>query len=424
MNIITDKMTGADLINIEYDIVGAAISNRDNMFLLLEYPVDIFQMQNCRDVYQAIKTLSTEGGQVDLTNIYIELSKSVKDVNQIISELSKSNVIINFEFAVREMYNAKIKRDMMLKCFDLYSKLKSNDMGYETFISEICDLHDKIEKPHIEEIESYAEMSKLSLEELFKSSFLRTGITSIDNKIVGIFNGDLFVLAARPGMGKTSLAVQIAENINNAFVFCFEMRSRNLYARSISARAQIEAWKIKSRKMSEDEIERVIKIRENIAGKNIRISKESDFNKMMLVMRQEVKKNEPSIIIIDYLQRIAGLKGYSEHLRIAEITKTLKNFALDHDIPIILLSQLSRANDKENREPQLSDLRDSGAIEADADEVMFLHENKDKQFMLIIAKNRDGRTGKIETMRFVKQFTYFEDEQDLKNYDDRVDIFG
>jgi len=253
---------------------------------------------------------------------------------------------------------------------------------------------------------------------------LSTGLSAIDNKIHGLNKSDLILVAARPGMGKTSLALNFALNVGKASgktvaVFSLEMSREQLTTRLLSAEAFVSNQKLITGNLSETDWGRIAQAAGALNQTDIRI----DDNPLLTVADMNAKcrrLDNLGLVIIDYLQLMtsAGGKGYAGENRqqaVSDISRMLKIMAKELEVPVVCLSQLSRANEKrEDKRPVLSDLRESGAIEQDADIVMFLYrddyynEDSEKRNIAecIVAKNRHGETGKVE-LKWLPDYTSF-----------------
>jgi replicative DNA helicase len=253
---------------------------------------------------------------------------------------------------------------------------------------------------------------------------LSTGLSAIDDKISGLNKSDLILLAARPGMGKTSLALNVALNVAKAShttvaVFSLEMSREQLVTRLLSAEALVENNKLKTGNLRETDWEKIADAATVLNGLDIRI----DDNPLLSVadMNAKCRRLESlGLVVIDYLQLMtsAGGRDYSGENRqqvVSDISRMLKIMAKELQVPVLCLSQLSRANEKrDDKRPMLSDLRESGAIEQDADIVLFLYrddyynEDSEKHNIAecIVAKNRHGETGKVE-LRWMPEYTSF-----------------
>ena len=252
---------------------------------------------------------------------------------------------------------------------------------------------------------------------------LSTGLSAVDQKITGLNKSDLILLAARPGMGKTSFALNIALNVAKSTnmtvaVFSLEMSREQLATRLLSAEALVENNRLKTGMLRETDWEKIAGAASVLNRVNIRI----DDNPMLSVadMNAKCRRLENlGLVVIDYLQLMTsagkGGGGESRQQVVSDMSRMLKIMAKELNVPVICLSQLSRANEKrDDKRPMLSDLRESGAIEQDADIVLFLyrddyyHEDTEKHNIAecIVAKNRHGETGKVE-LRWMPEYTQF-----------------
>lgn len=253
---------------------------------------------------------------------------------------------------------------------------------------------------------------------------LSTGLSAVDRKINGLNKSDLLLLAARPGMGKTSMALNVALSAAKASgktvaIFSLEMSKEQLVTRLLANEGLIENTRLATGNLRESDWEKIAQAASVLNQTNIRI----DDNPLLTVadMNAKCRRLENlGLVVIDYLQLMtsAGGKGYSGENRqqaVADISRMLKIMAKELQVPVLCLSQLSRANEKrEDKRPMLSDLRESGAIEQDADIVMFLYRDdyynadteKRNVAECIVAKNRHGETGKVE-LRWMPEYTAF-----------------
>ena len=253
---------------------------------------------------------------------------------------------------------------------------------------------------------------------------LSTGLSAVDAKINGLNKSDLLLLAARPGMGKTSMALNVAlsaakESGKTVAIFSLEMSREQLVTRLIASEGLVENTRLVTGNLRESDWQRIAEAASSLSRMDIRI----DDNPLLTVadMNAKCRRLENlGLVVIDYLQLMtsAGGKGYSGENRqqaVSDISRMLKIMAKELQVPVLCLSQLSRANEKrDDKRPMLSDLRESGAIEQDADIVMFLYRddyyNKDSEkhniAECIVAKNRHGETGKVE-LRWMPEYTAF-----------------
>jgi replicative DNA helicase len=263
-----------------------------------------------------------------------------------------------------------------------------------------------------------------------QDSGVMTGYKDIDKMTFGLHNGQMVVLAARPSMGKTSLGMNIAENVampkkgdsRGILVFSLEMPSDQLAMRMLCGRAKVNMRRVRDRMVSKEQMRALSSATKELRGAPIWIDDSSSLNilQMRAKARRVKKQNDISLVVVDYLQLISGTDArVPREQQISEISRGIKAMAKELDVPVLVLSQLNRASEKENRQPRISDLRESGSIEQDADVVFLLaaKQNSDdnptvpqsaRERDLIIAKQRNGPTGGV-TMTFIPEFTRFED---------------
>ena len=252
---------------------------------------------------------------------------------------------------------------------------------------------------------------------------LSTGLRDLDRAISGLNKSDLILLAARPGMGKTSFALNVALNVaksekKTVAVFSLEMSREQLATRLLSSEACVESGRLRTGSLRETDWEKIAAAAGVLNKVDIRI----DDNPMLSVADMNAKCrriDSLGLVVIDYLQLMtsAGGRGGGESRQqvVSDMSRMLKIMAKELNVPVICLSQLSRANEKrDDKRPMLSDLRESGAIEQDADIVLFLYrddyynEDSEKRNIAecIVAKNRHGETGKVE-LRWMPEYTTF-----------------
>ena len=253
---------------------------------------------------------------------------------------------------------------------------------------------------------------------------ISSGFSAIDAKISGLNKSDLILLAARPGMGKTSLALNIALNVGKnsgktVAMFSLEMSKEQLATRLLSSEALVENNRLITGDLRETDWMKVAEAASVLSQADIRL----DDNPLLTVSDMNAKCrriDNLGLVVIDYLQLMSSAGGSrnqseSRQQAVSEISRMLKIMAKELQVPVLCLSQLSRANEKrDDKRPMLSDLRESGAIEQDADIVLFLYRddyyNSDSEKRnvaeCIVAKNRHGETGKVE-LRWMPEYTAF-----------------
>ncbi|MEK7621705.1 MAG: replicative DNA helicase [Patescibacteria group bacterium] len=239
-----------------------------------------------------------------------------------------------------------------------------------------------------------------------------TGFKQLDDKLAGLQKSDLIILAARPSMGKTSLALDIARHVAKqqmpVCVFSLEMSSQQLVDRLIAAESHVDSWKLRTGRLSaDDEFSRIRDALDSLSKAPLFIDDDAGNNitKMKSVARRLKAEHNLGLVVVDYLQLMVPRRDSDSLVQqVTEISRSLKGLARELDIPVLALSQLNRAVEQRGGRPRLSDLRDSGSIEQDADVVMFIHrpdkydEASDKKNIaeIMIEKHRNGPTGSIE----------------------------
>ncbi len=269
----------------------------------------------------------------------------------------------------------------------------------------------------------YSDMVDAANKNGSKITGVDTGYYKINYKTSGLQVQDLIILGARPSMGKTAFALNIAENTAirqklPTAIFSLEMSRKKLAMRMIASESRIDTQKLKLLNLTPDETRRYTKSYEGIEKSPLFIDDTPGISAMEILSksRRIKKKHGLRLVIIDYLGLMAGHKGVSRYESVSENTRILKNVARELDCPVLCLAQLSRGvEQRDNKRPMLSDLRETGEIEQTSDMVWFLYRDEyynknspDKGISeLIIAKQRDGPTGTIN-LKWFEQFTKFE----------------
>lgn len=262
-----------------------------------------------------------------------------------------------------------------------------------------------------------------------------SGFRDLDGMTYGFHPGQMIVLAARPSVGKTSLAMNFAEHAiipdggrkpNGVLVFSLEMTASQLAMRLICSRARVDMKRIRDRVISKQDTAEISNTVNELKQAPLWIDDAS--NSTILDLRAKARrlhtKNKLGLVVVDYLQLIRGTDNrVQREQQIADISRGMKGMAKELNVPVVVLSQLNRESEKENRDPRLSDLRESGSIEQDADVVFLLHRPKKRDedesvgegglpgdvehIKLIIAKQRNGPVGEVD-LTFVRRYTRYE----------------
>ncbi len=334
------------------------------------------------------------------------------------------------------VYHAEIVKDLSTRR-GLINKCASISEACFQGANDTEELLDLAEQSIFEIAERNVEQVFSPLSEVIKESFKKiekstgsnitgvpTGFTDFDNLTSGLQPSDLIIIAGRPSMGKTALALNIAynaalENKIGVAIFSLEMSSLQLGMRLLGADAMIDASRIRKGSLRDDDYVRLTDSANRLSELPIYIDDSSGLSALEVKAkaRRLKKKFDIDLLVIDYLQLMQSKKSTeSRQLEISDISRSLKALAKDLNIPVIAVSQLNRkVEDRPNKRPLLADLRESGAIEQDADLILFIYreylynqteENKGKA-EVIVAKHRNGPTGKVD-LTFREQYTKFQ----------------
>jgi replicative DNA helicase len=397
---------------LELHILSSALMSRDDLFKVLQYTDSIFTQHDIRQCRNLLAKLFETEPVIDLPVFYaaLENNPQIKRDN-IISEIAKLGKCYNIDSVLDQLDERRMKLSIKDKAQDVINALNDGSLNFDEIIDSLIEEYSENKMSQYTDLITY--ITENDLDSIFESiQYIRTGIGPIDAKIRGIYGGQLILIAARPGCGKTTLAIEIAQSCGeHVLFFSLEMIRQEIYAKMLSRETSIEAEKIIFNRISDTDRIKIMNAHEELK-KSLKITLfDGGINLKNLVyhINHYVNYKKPKLIIVDYIQLLSGAKGENQNIRTGIISRTLKILAMKHKIPIIAMSQLSRANEKEKRKPQLSDLRDSGSLEQDANIVIFLHENDEGFTEVGIAKNRMGRTGPVYGLRLEKEYSRFID---------------
>lgn len=288
---------------------------------------------------------------------------------------------------------------------------------------------------HIKDIVNlrYEEFAEIHVNPSYgKEGAINTGFTGIDGKLGGLKPGDMVILAARPSMGKTALTLNfclnVAETGKNVAIFSLEMSKEQLTDRMIAATMGVDSWKLHKGELEDEEFAKMGDALERLSRSNIYIDDSPGGNLMEIKSKARRLKMESGVdfLVIDYLQLMGGNNPMNRVQEISEISRGIKSLARELQVPVLALSQLSRAvESRTTKEPILSDLRESGSIEQDADVVMMLYrEDYYDEFTenkgitnVFVRKNRNGPVGQAD-LKFEKKFQKFYDVETSREYEE------
>ena len=424
-------------IEAEQSVLGSMILDREAIVTSIEIlrETDFYKGAHS-EIYEAITTIFAKDEPVDMITLSEELKK-----RNVLESIGGMIYIANLSEGVSTTANIKYYCEIVEEKSTLRKLIKASneiiakgyedeeniDLIVELAEKKIFDITQKRNQEGLEPIKNVLLDSFTKIEQLSQNSGgitgLTTGFVDLDNKTSGLQRSDLILVAARPAMGKTAFSLNVVQNAalkGDAAVafFSLEMSKDQLVQRMLSSESHVELQKIINGRLTEEDWPKLVSSMGPLSQAKIYIDDTPGITLMELKAKCRKMKIEKGLdlIMIDYLQLMSG-EGRNENRQqeISNISRGLKGLAKEMDCPVVALSQLSRAPEmRSDHRPILSDLRESGAIEQDADIVMFLyrdeyyHEDTEKKNIgeVIIAKHRNGPTGTVELV-FMGEFTKF-----------------
>ncbi|MEQ1886677.1 MAG: replicative DNA helicase [Bryobacteraceae bacterium] len=429
-------------VDAERFVLGSIMLNQDTYFQVagaLE-PED-FSLEKHRRIFGRMKELYERGERIDRLTVADALMKSgqlesVDGLSYIVSLDDGLPHIANLESYIRIVKDKSTLRRLIFgaqKIIDrcLIGEEEPDEIlaGAEETLVKLGEARakEKLQSP-ASVVENFPGGINAFLDPSQRVSGISTGFTKFDEMTGGMHGGELLILAARPSMGKTALALNIAQHVAThpkirkpVAVFSLEMSSASLLTRILCSAARVDQHKYRAGYLNQDERRRLQVALADLTEAPLFMDDTAGVNLMDVHAKLRRLKAEHglSLVVVDYLQLMSS-RGRSENRNqeVSAISRGLKLMAMDLDVPFLVLSQLSRAAETRigDHKPQLSDLRDSGSIEQDADVVMFIFREevykRDREDLkgladLIIAKQRNGPIGNVP-LRFLGQFTRFE----------------
>jgi replicative DNA helicase len=409
----------------EQSVLGAILLGKDAISLVSEKikPADFYDNQNGL-IYDAMLSLYEQGKPIDILTVTKALKK--KDKESKISASYLTDLLNVVPTAANIEHYADIIKDDSAKRSLIAIGTKIVEMGFMED-KEASELIDQTEQSVFamtqgRTIRGFAPIKDSlaesfdRIDELHKSGAglrgIKTGFVDIDNILSGMQASNLLILAARPGQGKTAMIVNMAQNIavgekKPVGIFSLEMSQEELVDRLLVGQADVDAWRLKTGKLTENDFAKLSEAMGLLADAPIYIDDTPGISvsQIRTKARRLQLEHNISLIIVDYLQLVDPGKHYDNRVQeVSIVSQALKNLARELKIPVLAVSQLSRAVEhRGERKPQLADLRESGAIEQDADVVMFIYRPEAEisnviQTKLLIAKHRNGPMGEIDLL--------------------------
>ncbi len=417
-------------VEAEQAVLGSMLTDQDAAIDAIEVlrPEDFYRDDN-KYIYEAILNLYNRGEPIDIITVKSELTaiqkfEAIGGIEYLATLPDKVPLVANSGRYIKIVEEKALLRKLIKASDEIQT------LGYEQS-EEVDDIIESAEKKIFDIMQGKSQKGYSTLKEVLVESFaeieklynqkdpitgIPTGFTDLDNRTAGLHNSDLILVAARPAMGKSAFALNIAINaaINAntpVAIFNLEMSKSQLVSRMICSEAMVDSNKVRTGKMDEEDWVKLATALGPLSEAPVYIDDTPGISIAEIRAKCRKLKLEKNIglIVIDYLQLIqgSGKRNASREQEISEISRSLKILAKELDVPVIALSQLSRAAEqRQDHRPMLSDLRESGAIEQDADIVMFLYRddyyNPDSEKRniaeVILAKHRAGSTGTVDLL--------------------------
>lgn len=417
-------------LDAEISLLGSLLIDEDAIITIADkVSAEDFYDKRHGKIYSAILRLYEQSKPVDL----LTLSSVLKDSDDLES-IGGSSYLTELTNAVPTAAHAEEYADMVAEKAMRRKLIKASEditnLSFDDSMSTVQEILEQAEQRLFAVSQRTLKQDMVSIEQILAEGFdrldelhknkgklrgVRTGWKDLDNMTAGLQRSDLIVLAARPAMGKTTLVGNLVQNIamrekQASLFFSLEMSKDQLVDRMLAAESGVDAWNIRTGNLSDQDFEKLGSAMGSLSEAPIYIDDTPGISVLELrtKARREAQKHPLGLIVVDYLQLMSGGRRGNDFNRvqeISEISRGLKLIARELNVPVVALSQLSRSVESRSPQiPQLADLRESGSIEQDADIVMFIYREAyynpetDRQNVtdLIIAKHRNGPTGKVE----------------------------
>ncbi|MBS5659666.1 MAG: replicative DNA helicase [Clostridiales bacterium] len=423
-------------LEAEQSVLGAILIDPSNLSRVMgELTPDCFYRSQHREIFSIMFRMFSSGGVLDNITIFDEvINEHIFDSPETAKQYMVQLMEIVPSTANIEVYAKIVREKYYLRALiDASKEIISNATEGSGTANQLLDMAEQriydIRQGRSAEglvrideviIQSYDTLQKLSGEDKADYLGIPTGFDRLDTVITGLNKSDLLIIAARPAMGKTSFALNIASHVGKksgkeVAIFSLEMSNDQLVSRLLSAEGQISSYNLRTGELTPDEWVRLASAAEILSRAEIYLSDTPNISVAEMKAKLRRQKNL-GLVVIDYLQLMStGRKDGNRVQEISEITRNLKIMAKELNVPVVTLSQLGRGPDsRTDHRPLLSDLRESGSIEQDADVVMFLYrdeyynkETEDHNIAeCIVAKNRHGEADTVK-LAWDGQFTRF-----------------
>lgn len=397
--------------------LATAIIRKDALEEITSLTDEVFYDSNNRIIYNSLMELYNNGESVDILTLRTRLAESGQlekiGGEPYLAELLKESTIVNLKYCLRTLLKLSLRRKLA-NLSEKIEDLTNSNVENELILNEIEETIRSLDKVNYEEFIDVQNLFRSGIDEYnIRGKYLSTGFDALDSRLIGLFKSELIIIAARPGCGKTALALNIATNVareHSVLFISLEMNPSQLGLRMLSSDALVDSDMIRRGIINSDDRAKLDDSRTRLKKLNLGFTESYSLDEIISKIRKISQYKNLEFVVIDYLQLIQVTSKNQRYIQVGEISRRLKLLSIELNIPILCLAQLNRA--AEDRVPKLSDLRESGDIEQDADVVLFIHKNPDEKgnmVNILFAKNRSGKADSRAEMLFKKQFTRFFD---------------
>ena len=426
----------------EQSVLGSILLQPSALISSMEFiQASDFYRRSHQLIFQAMIDLNEKNEEIDVITVanLLETSGQLEDVGGTPYLAELANIVptaANVEYYAQIVEERSLLRRLIQASTDIISDTYEESDEVSNLLDnaeqKILEVSERKNRSGFTKISDVLRDSMEEIDQLYKNDEEITGLSSgyraLDLMTAGLHEDELIILAARPGVGKTAFALNIAQNIGtstneNVAIFSLEMGATQLVNRMLCAEGTINANHLRTGQLTEEEFEKLFVAMGSLSKANIFIDdtpgiRVSEIRAKSRRLMQE--RGGIGLIIIDYLQLIEGSGRESRQQEVSEISRQLKKLAMELNVPVIALSQLSRSvEQRQDKRPILSDLRESGSLEQDADIVAFLYredyyraeedeeeEEEDNVVEVLIEKNRSGARGTVKLL-FIKEYNKF-----------------
>jgi len=419
----------------EISVLGAVLLDKDAIIKIADIiTVDDFYKNAHAKIFHAMLDLYEHREPIDVITLTNKLDEA-KELDRIGGGSYIASLASSVPSAANIVHYAKIVADKSILRKLISASGDITELAFREE-KEIPEILDKAEQAVFSVSQKHTKGIFIPIKDVLTDSFDRlddlhrnkdklrgvpTGLRDLDSLLAGLQNSDLIILAARPSMGKSALAINIAQHVAvhegiPVAIFSLEMSKEQLVDRLLASEANIDAWKLRNANLTDNDFQKIGEAMAKLSEAPLYFDDSVGMNVMEMRTKARRLQSEHGLglVIIDYLQLMSGNGSKNRVEEVSDISRSLKGLARELNVPVIALSQLSRAvESRPDRRPQLSDLRESGSIEQDADVVMFIYrddyydKDTDRKNIadVLIRKHRNGPVGQVEL--------YFKPEQML-----------